>query len=229
MRALVIQNCATEGVGLYETYLEQRGIDRTVVHPYDGERFPAPQDYHAFFVTGTPIAAYEVHLHPFLQREWRFLKKVVEADKPCLGICFGGQLLARLLGARVHRHSSMELGGSAVRLTTHGRKDPVLAGFPETFPVFQWHGDTFEVPAGARLLAEGDPCRNQLFRRGNAVAIQFHLEVTSAEASRWAIAYIDEVKKLGKTRAQIVEECESREPAMRELAWRLMDNLLALR
>jgi GMP synthase-like glutamine amidotransferase len=228
MRVLIVQNCAPEGLGLFERYLVDRGIDHKVLHAYEEPAFPSPDDYDACVIGGTPIAAYHVHRHPFLRAEWLFVEAFLATRKPCLGICFGSQLLARLLRARVYRHSAEEVGGGAVRLTPPGREDPFFAGFPEEFPVFQWHADTFDIPEGAIHLAEGEACGHQAFRRGGAVAVQFHLEVTAADVARWAALYADELQRVGKTGDEVVAECEAREEAMKPLADRLMANFLAL-
>ncbi|MHC4974547.1 MAG: type 1 glutamine amidotransferase [Planctomycetota bacterium] len=228
MRVLVVQNCEPEGAGLYERFLRDRAVVHEVFHAYRETTFPSPDDYDACVIGGTPVAAYDVHRHAFLRAEWLFVEALLGAGKPCLGICFGGQLLARLLRARVYPHSAKEIGGGEVRLTPPGREDPVFAGFPEEFPVFQWHADTFDVPEGAALVAEGAACGNQAFRRGGAVALQFHLEVTAADVARWADAYRDELQQVGKTKDEVVAECEAREERMRPLAERLMANFLAL-
>jgi len=92
-------------------------------------------------------------------------------------------LLARAAGAEVRKNPVMEIGGYEVRLTDAGKKDTLFKNFPGTFPVFHWHGDTFDIPQGAELLVTGEKCKNQAFRYKNSVALQFHLEVTSSEAS----------------------------------------------
>ncbi len=122
----------------------------------------------------------------------------------------------------------MEIGGYEVRLTPRGLEGPALDGFPPTFPVFQWHGDTFEIPPGADLLVEGDDCLNQMFRKGNVRGIQFHLEVTHVEAGKWADQYASELKIFGKTRDEIVQECREREDEMGNLTGLLVRNFLAL-
>jgi GMP synthase (glutamine-hydrolysing) len=152
----------------------------------------------------------------------------MDARKPCFGICCGAQLLAQLLGARVGRCEQMEIGGYQVRLTPAGREDPLLDGFPPCFPVFHWHGDTFDVPDGAELLVEGELCRNQLFRRGNVVGVQFHLEVTCEEAETWADVYAGELAGAGKSKAQVSAECRERQPEMEVLAARLLGNFLEI-
>ena len=226
LKVLIIQNCATEDAGLYEQYLIDRQINYKVLHPYLGSRFPAVRSYDAFLIGGTPISAYEFQRHSFLRREWRYLKKILQSNKPLLGICFGGQFLARQLGATVCKNPVMEIGGYEVELTSHGRNDPLLNGLPRRFPVFHWHGDTFDIPDRARLLVQGKDCRNQLFRHKNAVAVQFHLEVRPVDAARWADRYADELRKFHKTKETVVKECEDRETRMRSLSYRLMDNFL---
>jgi GMP synthase-like glutamine amidotransferase len=228
MRVLVVQNCALEGAGLYERYLRDRAIEHAVFHAYRETAFPSPDAYDACVIGGTPVAAYHVHLHAFLREEWLFVEALLRAGKPCLGVCFGGQLLARLLRARVYRHTRREIGVSEVRLTREGREDPVFRGFPTEFPAFQWHADTFDIPKGAVHLAEGDGCSRQAFRLGNAVGLQFHLEVTGADAACWADAYRDELPRAGETREAVVAGCVRHEERMRPLAERLMTNFLAL-
>ena len=228
MTILGIQNCATEGFGLFETHLGRQGTDFRILRADRDAEYPDPEKIQGVIVGGTPIPAYTIDAHPFLQREAAFLEKALEANKPCLGICFGAQFLAQLLGARVRRNASMEIGCYEVRLTSQRRRDPLLNGFPVTFPVFHWHGDTFEIPHGADLLVEGDDCRNQMFRRGNVTGIQFHLEVTHEEAGKWAEQYASELKTFGKTRNEIVSECREREVEMGHLARRLVRNFLGL-
>jgi GMP synthase (glutamine-hydrolysing) len=95
-------------------------------------------------------------------------------------------------------------------------------------PVFHWHGDTFDLPPQASLLARGEKCQNQLFRYGVIAGTQFHLEVTAAEARHWAFRYAEELSHVGKSAQQVVGECEAIELDMHKLAVRLMQNFLAL-
>jgi GMP synthase-like glutamine amidotransferase len=224
MRILAIQNCEIEGFGLYEQHLVARGTDCQVVHAYRGHPLPPFEAFDVIFVGGTPISAYAAHEHPFLQAEVAYLGRVLSAGKPCFGICCGAQILAHILGARVGKCEYVEIGGYQVRLTPTGRGDPLLDGFPPRFPVFHWHGDTFQVPDGADLLVEGELCRNQLFRWGNVVGVQFHLEVTCEDAALWADAYADELTEVGKGKAQVIAECREHEPETQVLAARLLDN-----
>ena len=228
MQVLVIQNCQTEGIGLYQNYLQAKNIGCTVVHAYDGLELPSIEFFDAFIVGGTPISVYEAHNHDFLRRELTFISGVAKLDLPCLGICGGGQMLARVLGAQVRKNPVMEIGGYRVRLTQAGKKSRFFEGMPDQFPVFHWHSDTFDVPEGAELLAEGVDCRNQAFGYKRALALQFHLEVSPSIVSRWADAYGNELKLTNKTKTRVVEECRTNEKQMKKLAYSLLDNFLAV-
>jgi GMP synthase-like glutamine amidotransferase len=225
-RALAIQNCAIEEFGLYKKYLEDNGTNSTVIHPYRDDILPKVEDYALILIGGTPLSAGSAEEHEFLRREMEFLSKAIDGGKFCLGICFGAQLLARILGASVSKCRDMEIGTYRVQLTTGGIDDPLLDGFPETFPVFQWHGDTFEIPEGGILLAEGSPCVNQMFRIGNIIGVQFHLETTCAEASLWAEEYSAEMKNSGRKIDQLVSKCREFEEERGKLARMLISNML---
>ncbi|UCE62479.1 MAG: type 1 glutamine amidotransferase [Phycisphaerales bacterium] len=209
--------------------MRERGIDHDVVHAYRPDVTFAPvAAYDAFFVGGTPVSACAVDDHEFLRLELEYLRQILDAGKPFFGICCGGQLLARLLGAGVRKNPVMEIGCYDVELTKAGTNDPLLRGFPLRFPVFQWHGDTFDVPPDASLLVQGKACHNQLIRKGTAVALHFHLEVTAANAARWAEVYANELESVSKNKNTVVQECRRHEERMGKLCGLLLDNYLAL-
>ena len=228
MRILTIQDCAIETFGLYERYLTTHGHEVLVVHAYKDHTLPPLETVDAILVGGTPISVRDVESHSFLKAEYDYLRRAVDADVPCLGICFGGQILARVLGAEVRRCAQMEIGVYEARLTSEGRDDPLLAGFPERFPVFQWHGDTFDVPRDARLLVEGEVCRNQMFRLGNVVGVQFHLEVAADEVASWADEYSAELELVNKTKSQVLAECTEHQAGLEQLGARFLDNFVAI-
>ena len=226
MRVLAIQNCALEGFGSYLASLLTAGVTVEVLHPYRGDAFPALDRWKAILIGGTPISVYEASRHAFLNRELRFVAEAVAREVPCLGICAGAQLLAQILGARVRPNPTKEIGGYEICLTEVGAADPLFRQFPRHFPVFHWHGDTFDVPEGGALLAEGDACRNQAFRSGRVVGLQFHLEVSPAQAAGWAQEYADELAQSGKTARVVATECAATAPVQRRLAALLVGNFL---
>lgn len=230
-RVLIIQNDPPETLGLYETYLKEH-TDITFIKAYEmkpQDQFQPVEQFTHFLIGPTPISANDVQDHGFLRKEWDYLKTIIESGKPCLGICCGGQILARLLGGKVKKSPSKEIGGYTVSLTEEGISDPLYNGFPEDFPVFHWHSEMFTVPPGGKLLATGDPCPIQSYRKGNIWGVIFHLEVTAADAVRWADAYPAEPPAIGKTREQVLEECKLYEQQMRSLALKLMENFLSLK
>ncbi len=227
-RVLIIQNDPPETLGLYETYLWER-VPITLIKAYElpeTEPFPPVNDYDAFVIGPTPISANDALEHSFLRKEWSYLKEIADSGKPCLGVCCGGQMLSMILGGEVVRSPIKEVGGYTVSLTGDGLGDQLFHGFPDNFPVFHWHSDMFTVPPGGKLLAIGDPCPIQAYRKGNVWGVIFHLEITSEDAKRWAKAYPDEPAVIGKTVEQVIKECEATEKDMNRLAGMLIDNFL---
>jgi GMP synthase-like glutamine amidotransferase len=224
LRVVAVQNMEGGEFGRVERHLRAAGHDLHVVHAYRGEALPPLREVDAVFVGGSPLAAYDYHQHPFLREEAAFLARAVAADVPCFGICFGAQLLAHLLGGRAVRAPHQEIGAGTVRLTETGRSDPLFAGFPPAFPVFQWHGDTFDLPPDAELLAVGDGIRHQVYRCARVVGVQFHPEVTPSQVARWADANGPDLAEVGKTPAQVVAEARAIDAEMDRTVTRLLDN-----
>jgi len=225
LRVLFSQNCEIEDLGIYEQYFIENNISLDIVHSYQ-ERLPSNTNYDALIIGGTPDSAYHRTKHPYLKDVYQFITKAVKNGKPCFGICCGAQLLAIVLGGNAYRNRVMEIGCYELTLTPDGVNDPLMNGFPKRFPVFQWHGDTFEVPSGARLLVSGKQCTNQLFRYNNNVGILFHFEVSADEVKKWAEKYSNELAEIGKTIDQVMEECRIHEKEMKEFAYLLMSNYL---
>jgi GMP synthase (glutamine-hydrolysing) len=137
-------------------------------------------------VLGGPMGVYEADKYPHLAQEVACIRDAINQDKPVLGICLGAQLIAAALGSVVQRHTESEIGWYDVSLTEEGKKDPVLGVLAPTEKIFQWHGDTFDIPKNAVWLAKSKACSNQAFRYGNKVyGFQFHLEVDEPMIERW--------------------------------------------
>ena len=225
LRIVALQNMEGEGFGRVERHLRAEGHDLCVVHAYRGEAPPSGAA-DVVLVGGSPLAAYNCREHAFLRDEAVYLERTVDAGVPCFGICFGAQFLAHLLGGRAFRAPRLEIGACTVRLTEAGRGDPLCAGFPPSFPVFEWHGDTFDLPPGAELLAVGDGIRHQVYRRNHVVGVQFHPEVTPSEVARWADANGPDLAEAGKTPTQVITECRAMDAEMDRIVARLLDNFL---
>lgn len=149
----------------------------------------------ALVVLGGPMGVYESGKYPWLAEEIRFLGEALRAGFPVYGLCLGAQLMAAALGARVYpAEEKKEIGWFPVELTKAAREDPLLGDEEPSFPVFQWHGDAFDIPEGAVHLASSARYPHQAFRWGErAYAFQFHLEVGLDDVSAWLDAFRDDL------------------------------------
>ena len=186
MRALVIMHVANEGPGTLGAYLAEQGVKLDYVLMNHDNLPPRSADgYAAVISMGGPMSAAGPSLPPFLAAELDLLRSAIGEGLPVLGICLGAQLIARALGARVMKAPEPEVGWRRVALTAAGAEDALFQGIDAEFDVLQWHEDTFELPAGARLLVRGDRCTNQSFCYNNARALQFHLEADGKMLADW--------------------------------------------
>lgn len=156
-------------------------------YPYLDGQLPEIADISALIVLGGGMGANDDARHPFLCGLKRLIREIIEHNKPYLGICLGGQLLAAALGAQVVSRRWEELGTQPVQLTAEGLADPLFKGLQEQFTTFQWHHDSFDLPDGSVLLASSAACPHQAFRIGaNAWGLQFHPEVNEQIIRAWA-------------------------------------------
>ncbi len=186
MSILVIEHADNEGPGLIAHSLRQGGIPFRILNLKPDSHFPKVNGFSHIVLLGGPMNVYEEDRYPFLKEEDLFIKEAIQRGKTLLGICLGAQLIAKALGAKVSKSPLREIGWYDVSLTAEGFKDPFFSCLPETFPVFQWHGDTFEIPKPAKLMATSHGVPHQAFRYGNNVyGLQFHLEVTEDMIQDW--------------------------------------------
>ena len=194
---LALQHIACEPPAAFEDELRARGLQLVRVELDEGEALPDWREFAAIVVMGGPMGAYEDAAYPWLGSEKRLLSQAVHGDVPVWGVCLGAQLLAAALGARVYRGDEPEVGVLPVELEADAGADPVFAAAPPSFPTLQWHGDTFELPAGATRLAGSPAYRNQAFRVGRSYGLQFHVEVSLDLAREWGAvpAYAESLEK----------------------------------
>jgi len=181
MRLHAFTHVPFEGVGSIAAWATEKGHPLTLTPLYLGETPPARADYDLLVVMGGPMGVYDEADHPWLAAEKAAIAAAVAAGKGVLGICLGAQLVSVVLGGTVRRNPVPEVGWFSVELTPEGLAAPVLAGWPETFYAFHWHGDTFSLPPGAVWAARSAACAHQAFVSGDRViGLQFHLETTPA-------------------------------------------------
>lgn len=171
-----IQHAEFESPGLIADWAAERGHSLEMIHLWKGDLLPHPSDVTHLLVLGGPMSANDEDTIPFLRAELHFLLRYVQRGHPVLGICLGAQLLARVHGARVYANKQKEIGWFDVKCTEDAAK-----WLPKDFTPFHWHGDTFDLPAGATLLASSSRCMNQAFAIGEKqVGLQFHPEANEA-------------------------------------------------
>jgi GMP synthase (glutamine-hydrolysing) len=167
MRVLVLQHIACEPPGVFEDVLDERAHELVRVELDEGEPLPGGS-WDAIVAMGGPMSVNDESEHRWLAGEKAAIASHVRAGRPFWGSCLGAQLLASALGARVYAGPAPEVGVLAVQLTEAGLDDPVLGALPPSIDTLQWHGDTFDLPEGAVLLASSPAYPHQAFRVGRA-------------------------------------------------------------
>jgi GMP synthase-like glutamine amidotransferase len=183
-RILVLQHVDWEVAGVYGEQLHKVGWQVVTHRPDLGGPLPDWTRLDGVVAMGGPMSANDEL--PWVTAEKALVASAVRAGVPFYGVCLGAQLLASALGARVYPGPRPEFGMSPARMAPASFDDPLFGGIPQRVPVFQWHGETFDLPAGAVLLATGEDVHHQAMRIGRvAYGVQFHLEVSSALLEQW--------------------------------------------
>lgn len=155
-------------------------------------------------VLGGPIGVYETDRYPFLLDEIALIERRLISGRPLLGICLGAQLIARAAGSRVYPGAAKEIGFAPLRMTAEGLASPLAALEHCQWNVLHWHGDTFDLPDGATLLASTGATPHQAFSLGPEVlALQFHIEPEPLKFERWLIGHTVEIAAAGLDVAEL--------------------------
>ncbi|GAB2900774.1 type 1 glutamine amidotransferase [Uliginosibacterium flavum] len=180
LRVLVLQHVPFETLGCISDWLEARNAKIEFIRFFAGDHLVAEGRYDLVIVLGGPMSANDEENHPWLREEKAYLSALCNEGRAVLGICLGAQLIANSLGADVYAAVEREIGWlpvCAVKTTPDFK-------FPARLDVFQWHGETFDLPIGSKCLARSLVCENQIFQFGRRViGMQFHLEATRASVA----------------------------------------------
>ncbi|MDE1180967.1 glutamine amidotransferase [Paraburkholderia sp.] len=200
-RVVAVRHVHFEDLGTLEGVLEERGAEVTYLDAgLDDLSSISSDGPDLLVILGGPIGAYEEEDYPWLANLRSLLAKRIAAKLPTLGICLGAQLIASALGAKVYAGGTRELGWGKITLSEEGMSSPLRHLTSNDCHVLHWHGDTFNLPEGASLLASNDSYVNQAFSFGpNVLGLQFHPEVRARGFDRWLVGHALEI---GSTQGQ---------------------------
>jgi GMP synthase (glutamine-hydrolysing) len=233
-KLLVCQHVAHELLGTLNPLLKRAGFR---IRYINFARYPDAQpslaEYDGLVVLGGPMSVNDADRLPHLNAEMRLIEDGLRRNLPIMGICLGAQLIAKTLGAAVYPNQHKEIGWYDVSPTEEAQNDALLSAFASSEKIFQWHGDTFDIPRSTQHLAFSPLCTNQAFRYElNVYGLQFHLEVDEPMIHRW-LRVPENSKEIaalngGGTAEAIARETPSHIARLQELSARVFGEFINL-
>ena len=227
---LAVQHTPLETLGTLGNALKVADVPHEYVRTQEGELVPeTAEGLGGLVVLGGPMGVYETEQYPHLKEEIRLIQDALEREIPVLGVCLGSQLLARALGTEVGPTGAKELGWGEIKTTNEAFYDPLFGALGESFTAFHWHGDAFELPEGATLLASSGQTPVQAFRFGEkAYGLLFHLEVDERLVRGMLDAFEDEAREAGEDPYEILRQAREYLPQLMTRAGRFHESFLRL-
>lgn len=219
-KILSVQNIGCEPLGLLEQMFVSDGYDIEKVNAQNDPVPTSPLGYDAVIILGGPMAVYDNLA--YLRKEQELIRNAIKNETPLLGICLGSQLIAQAAGGRVYKGKKKEIGWYNVYLTPASSNDIFRGLTNKTIRIFQWHGDTYDLPANAKILAYSD-LYPQAFRIGSAVGIQFHFEVDEHLIQTWMNEYRNDLIA-EKINPEILLPAPTELEALATQGWRIYNN-----
>lgn len=220
----VIQHLAFEDLGSLEDIFYQNGFRVRYFEAGVDDLKPALEYEGLTIILGGPIGVYETEDYPFLKDEISHLKSRLQRNLPTLGICLGAQLIAHALGAKVYAGAHKEIGWSKLHLTD-ANQNPLAP--LEDIEVLHWHGDTFDLPENAQLLASSEFYPNQAFQLGEQIlALQFHIEIMAESFEKWLIGHTCEIRSANLSIAKLREDNHKYAEQLEQSCANVMRNFL---
>lgn len=225
-RCVVFQHVAFEDLGTFCGVIQGQGYAiETIRAPTYRGCGPTIEPRDLLVLLGGPIGAYEEATYPFLAVEQASVREAIAVGARVLGVCLGAQVIAKALGARVHAGEAKEIGFGRLRLTHAGRASPLSA--LDEVPILHWHGDTFELPPGAELLASSENYPHQAYAIGDRVlGLQFHVEAQAHDIEQWIVGHAVELRAAGVDLGSLRADAALYGPALAAAAHRLLSSWL---
>jgi len=228
-RVLFVQHGDVDKPGLLAGVLEECGIACEVFHAWCGGDFPKMASFDGLALGGGGQSAWQVEEFPYLEKESHLVKEAMALNLPVLGLCLGAQIIARALGAEVRRAAQKEIGFFPVELLPAGRSDTIVGTLPPRFPATHWHGDVFEIPAGAVCLGSSAMTPHQILRCGpRTLGFQFHLEMTAPLFEELVWDSEDFFRDAGLSPEALIQEAREVLPALEPAAREVLRRWAAL-
>ena len=178
MRAHCFQHEPFEGMAAIETWLKEKNFDITYTRFFELDKIPLIDDIDWLIIMGGAMSVNDEAEFPWLVKEKEFVRQCVAAKKKIVGICLGSQLIASAMGAKVYRNTQKEIGWFPIR--KNANSSSLFTDMPNELTVFHWHGETYDLPVGANLVASSEACKHQIYTVGSHVAaFQCHFETTT--------------------------------------------------
>jgi GMP synthase (glutamine-hydrolysing) len=227
---LAVQHTPVENLGTLGDVLRSASIPYEYVRTQEGEPIPeSAEGLGGLVVLGGPMSVYETEQYPHLKEEVQLIRDALGREVPVLGVCLGSQLLAQALGTEVGPAGAKELGWGEVKTTGEAFYDPLFGALGGSFAAFHWHGDAFELPEGAVLLASSGPTPVQAFRFGEKTyGLLFHLEVDERLVRNMLDAFEDEAREAGEDPYGILRQTPEHLPQLMARAGRFYEGFLRL-
>ncbi len=220
---LVLQHAAAEHLGRIAEALTTEGVDYLTVRADLGEPIPTTLDgFNGLILMGGPQSVYEDAHFPFLRGEKVLTQQAIKNDVPVLGVCLGSQILAEALGSKVRPSGSFEVGWREVKLDNECASDPVLRHLPRVLTPLHWHGDTYDLPFGARAIGFSAMTPVQGFSLNEKLyGLLFHLETTLTQLMAMVEGFPDDLQRGGVTADTVMNNAGDRLAALREPGLRM--------
>jgi len=217
----VLQHHPVETLGTIADALEGAALAWQYVRVYDGQPVPSSmKGAGGLIVMGGPMGVYQTDRYPWLRDEMRLIEDAVKSNLPTLGVCLVAQILAAALGAKVERNpNGKEIGWHPIKLGDSAQHDRLMRGLPATLTPFHWHGDIFDLPPGAVLLASSEKTPCQAFRYGDkAYAFQFHFEVTPDGVAAMADAFAKDLNRENIAADRMIAQAAEFAPTLEKIS-----------
>ncbi|MFI5342963.1 MAG: glutamine amidotransferase [Chlamydiales bacterium] len=196
-RLIALKHVAFEDLGYFEEIFQGLGFSVTYLNAgRDSLDLIQKMNPELLVICGGPISVNDEHLYPFLLDEFRMIESRLKQQKATLGLCLGAQSIAKVLGSKIYSNRVKEIGWAPIALTVAGKQSSLRFFAEDKTHVFHWHGETFDLPQQATLLASTTICKNQAFSYGNhTLGLQFHPEVIPSHLEQWYIGHSCELSQ----------------------------------